>query len=381
MIKMAKDYYSTLGVDKNASKDEIRKAYKKLAKKYHPDLNKDQPDAAEKFKEINEAATVLEDDKKRQQYDQFGETGEGFSGYEGFGQGGGFGGFDDFFSGGEFGFDDIFDAFFGGGRRRSRTRHRGSDLRYELGITLEEAADGVKKNIKVPRYEQCSDCGGSGAESSSDIKTCGECGGSGYVRRTQRTPFGIFSTTSACKKCRGEGRTIDKPCKTCEGEGRVENTTTIEVDVPSGVENGTNLRISGQGEAGEKGAPPGDLYIHIQIKEHDTFERKGNDLYTEVPISFVQATLGDEIEVPTLKGKAKMTIPAGTQTHKVFRLKAKGMPGLYGSGSGDELVRVIVKTPTKLSKKQKQLLEEFCKESKEHIQPKKGFFSKLKEKF
>ena len=378
---MAKDYYSILGVDKNASKEEIKKAYKKLAKKHHPDLNKDDAEAATKFKEINEAAAILGDDKKRQQYDRFGDTGEGFSGYEGFGQGG-FGGFEDFFSGGEFGFDDIFDAFFGGGRRgRARTRHRGSDLRYELSITLEEAAEGVKKKIKVPRYEQCEDCGGSGAQSSTDIKTCDECNGSGYVRRTQRTPFGMFSTTAPCRKCKGEGRIIDKPCKTCRGEGRVEKTRSIEVDVPAGVESGTNLRIGGQGEAGEKGAPPGDLYIHIHVREHDTFERKGSDLYTEVPISFIQATLGDEIEVPTLKGKAQMTIPAGTQPHKLFRLKGKGIPSLYSNSKGDELVRVIVETPQKLTKKQKQLLEEFCKESKEHIQPKKGFFSKLKEKF
>ncbi|MGM5482157.1 MAG: molecular chaperone DnaJ [Nanobdellota archaeon] len=380
---MAKDYYSILGVDKNASKEEIKKAYKKLAKKYHPDLNKDNPEASGKFKEVNEAAAVLGDDKKRQQYDRFGSTGEGFGGFEGFGQQGqGFGGFEDFFGGGgDFGFDDIFDAFFGGGRRKARTRHRGSDLRYELVITLEEAAEGVKKKIKIPRYEQCENCGGSGAQSSSDIKTCDECNGSGYVRKTQRTPFGMFSTTSPCSKCKGEGRVITKPCNACKGNGRVEKTRNIEVDVPAGVESGNNLRINGQGEAGEKGAPPGDLYIHIRVREHDTFERKGNDLYTEVPISFIQAILGDEIEVPTLKGKAKMTIPAGTQTNKVFKLRGKGIPSLYGSSRGDELVKVIVKIPTKLSKKQKNLLEEFCKESKEHIQPKKGFFSKLKEKF
>ncbi|MFW6014656.1 MAG: molecular chaperone DnaJ [Candidatus Nanoarchaeia archaeon] len=375
---MSKDYYETLGVDKNAGKDEIRKAYKKLAKKYHPDLNKDNPDAANKFKEINEAAAVLLDDKKRQQYDRFGDTGEGFSGFEGYG---GTGGFEDFFSGGEFGFDDIFDAFFGGGRRRARTRHRGSDLRYDLTITLEEVASGAKKKIKVPRYEQCPDCGGSGAASPSDIKTCDECNGSGYVRRTKRTPFGIFSTTGPCNKCRGEGRFVSKSCKKCGGDGRVENTRTIQVDVPAGIESGTNLRIAGQGEAGEKGAPPGDLYVHIDVKEHNTFERKGSDIYTEVPISFVQAVFGDEIEVPTLHGKAKMEIPAGTQTHKIFRLKGKGLPSLYSSSKGDELVRVVVKTPTKLSKKQKELLEEFCRESKEQIQPKKGFFSKLKDRF
>ncbi|MFW6013685.1 MAG: molecular chaperone DnaJ [Candidatus Nanoarchaeia archaeon] len=379
---MAKDYYEALGVDRNASTDEIKKAYKKLAKKYHPDINKEDPEAATKFKEINEAAAVLGDEKKRAQYDRFGSTGEGFSGYEGFS--GGESPFGDFSSFGDFGgFDDIFEAFFGGGGRRgrSRSRRRGSDLRYELSITLEEAFKGVKKKIKVPRYETCSKCGGSGAESTSDIITCDQCKGSGYVRRTQRTPFGVFSSTSPCSKCGGEGRIISNPCKTCRGEGRVEKTSTIEVDIPPGVDTGTNLRIPGQGEAGEKGASPGDLYIHIHLKDHETFERQGKDIYTEIPISFVQAVFGDELEVPTLEGKAKMTIPAGTQSHKIFRLRGKGMPSLNTSSRGDELVRVIVQVPTKVSRKQKEILNEYAKVSKEQIQPSKGFFSKLKDKF
>ncbi len=376
---MAKDYYDILGVDKIASKEEIKKAYKKLAKKYHPDINKEDPEAATRFKEINEAAAVLGDDKKRSQYDRFGKTGEGFSGFEGFG--GGESPFGDFSSFGDFGgFEDIFETFFGGGRRSRGGRRRGSDLRYELFITLEEAAEGVKKNIKVPRYEACSTCGGSGADSPSDITTCDQCKGSGYVRKTQRTPFGMFSSTSPCPKCGGEGRIVTKTCRTCKGAGRTEKTTTIEVDVPAGVDNGTNLRIGGQGEAGEKGAPPGDLYIHIHVKEHDTFERRGNDIYTEVPISFVQAVFGDEIEVPTLKKKAKMTIPPGTESHKIFRLKGKGLPSLNTGSYGDELVRVVVQVPTKLTKKQKEILHDYAKETKEHVQPSKGFFSKLKER-
>ncbi len=368
---MAKDYYKILGVDKGASKQEIKKAYKKLAKKYHPDLNKDNPKASEKFKEINEAAAVLGDDKKREQYDRFGKTGEGFSGFEGFdfSNFGGFGGgFEDF--------GDIFDAFFGGSRRSGRN-NRGSDLRYELSITLEEAATGVKKKISVPRYETCDKCGGSGAKSSSDIKVCPDCNGSGYVRKAQRTPFGVFSTTGQCSRCHGEGRIISEKCNVCHGSGRVEKTRKIEVDIPAGVETGSQLRISGQGEAGVHGGMPGDLYIYIHVQKHPVFERHGDHILLDIPISFVQAVFGDEIEVPTLKGKAKMVIPPGTKTHTTFRLKGEGMPSLRRRYRGDELVKVKIQTPKRLSKRQKELLMEFAKESKEDVQPKKGFFSKL----
>ncbi|MBN2458585.1 molecular chaperone DnaJ [Candidatus Woesearchaeota archaeon] len=369
-----KDYYRILGVNKDASRDEIKKAYKNLAKKYHPDLNKGDNDSSEKFKEINEAAAVLGDDKKRQQYDRFGSTGEGFSGFEGF-DSSSFGGF----GFGDMDFGDIFESFFGGGRgRRSyKQKRRGADLRYELRITLEDAAKGVKKRIVIPRYETCDRCGGSGAESPSDVIACPDCNGTGYVRRTQRTPFGMFSTTANCPKCNGDGRIIKKLCSKCRGTGRVEKERRLEVAVPAGVETGSQLRIQNEGEAGEKGAPPGDLYIYITIEEHEIFERKGDDIYIEVPISFVQAVFGDEIEVPTLSGKVKMSIPSGTQTNTVFRLKGKGIMGLRSYTAGDQMVRVVIKTPKKLSKRQKEILMEFAKETKEEIST-KGFFSKLR---
>ncbi|MFP4403025.1 MAG: molecular chaperone DnaJ [Candidatus Woesearchaeota archaeon] len=375
---MAKDYYEILGVDKSASKEEIKKAYKNLAKKYHPDLNKDNPNVADKFKEINEAAAVLGDEKKREHYDRFGSSGEGFSGYEGFDA-------SDFDMSGGFDFEDIFDAFFGGGgssRRGYKRRRKGSDLRYEINVTLEEAFHGAKKNISFPRYEVCDKCSGSGAQSDSDIKTCPDCKGSGYVKRTQRTPFGIFSQTASCRKCGGEGRIIEKPCNQCNGEGRIERTKNIEIDIPKGVYTGAQLRIPGQGEAGEKGAPSGDLYIYINVLKHDLFERRNNDILTEIKISFVQAVFGDEVEVPTLNGKAKMTIPQGTQTHTLFRLRGKGMPSLHNNYNyGDEFVKVKIIIPKKVTKKQKQLLMDYAKESKEEIQPTKGFFSKLKDAF
>lgn len=369
---MSKDYYQTLGVDRNASKDEIKKAYKRLAKKYHPDLNKDSG-ASDKFKEINEAAAVLGDDKRRAQYDRFGTEANQFNGFQGFD-------FSDFSGFGSF--DDIFDSFFGGnpffGGRRERSERRGSDLKYNMEITLEEAAAGVKRQVIIPRMEICKRCNGTGADSESDIVTCESCHGTGYVKRTARTPFGMFSTTSPCSVCHGEGRMIKKRCSACRGTGRTEKQRKIEVTIPAGVESGSTLRLANEGEAGENGASPGDLYIQIHVAEHDTFDRKGNDLYTELPISFVQAVIGDEIEVPTLDGKAKMSIPQGTQTNTVFRLKGKGISKLHGFGQGDEYVTVVVQTPTKLSRRQKELLMEFARQSKEHVSPHKGFFSKLK---
>jgi molecular chaperone DnaJ len=370
-----KDYYKILGVGKNATKEEIKKAYKKLAKKYHPDLNKSK-DAAEKFKEINEAAAVLADDEKRSQYDQFGTTADQF------GAGRGFEGFDfsDFMSdigGFGFDFDSIFESFLGGSSpfrtRRTRARRRGADLRYDLEITLEEAAAGVTKHIVIPRLEPCSKCHGSGAESDADIINCPDCNGSGMQRRTQRTPFGIFSTTTTCGKCRGSGKYIKEECKVCDGTGVVKKTRKLEVKVPAGAEEGTNLRITREGEAGEKGAEPGDLYIIIHIKEHEIFERHGDDIYVKIPVPFTIAALGGEIEVPTLEKKVKLKIPPGTQNSTIFRMKGKGIPYLHGHGQGNENVEVVIEVPEKLSKKQKELLREFGKESKK----KKGFFSKV----
>ncbi|MBW2976335.1 molecular chaperone DnaJ [Candidatus Woesearchaeota archaeon] len=367
---MPKDYYKVLGVDKNATKEEVKKAYKRLAKKYHPDLNKGE-DAAEKFKEINEAAAVLADDEKRSQYDKFGTTADQFRGFEGFD-------FSDFMSdvgGFGFDFDSIFESFFRGGpfgSRRRRGPRRGADLRYDLEITLEEAAAGTTKHVIIPRLEQCTKCHGSGAESESDIVNCPECNGSGIQKRTQRTPFGIFSTTATCGKCRGEGRYIKNECAVCDGTGVVKKTRKLEIKIPAGAEEGTNLRVHGEGEAGEKGAETGDLYVIIHVKEHETFERHGNDIYVKVKIPFSIAALGGEIEVPTLEGKAKLKIPAGTQNNTIFRMKGKGIPYLHDHGKGNENVEVIVEVPERLSKKQKELLKEFEKESR-----KKGIFGKI----
>jgi len=365
---MSKDYYETLGVARDASREAIKKAYKKLAKKFHPDLNKE-AGSAEKFKEINEAAAILGDDKKRAQYDRFGTTADQFNGHQGF----------DFSNFGGFDFDDIFETFFGGsGFGQRRGPRRGRDLQFDLEISLEAAATGVKKKITVPRLETCKKCDGSGAEKSSDIESCSVCNGSGHVKRTTRTPFGVFSTTAACDNCGGEGKTIKNKCGTCRGTGRVQNERTIELTIPAGIDSGTQMRVGGEGEAGEKNAPPGDLYVNIHVAEHELFERRGSDIYTEMSISFVQAVFGDEIEVPTLTGKAMMTIPSGSQTNTLFRLKNKGIKRMRSYGQGDEFVRIIIKTPAKLTKHQKQLLMEYAKSSKEEIAH-KGFFSKLKE--
>ncbi|MBI2558104.1 molecular chaperone DnaJ [Candidatus Woesearchaeota archaeon] len=359
-----KDYYKLLGVGKNATKEEIKAAYKRLAKQYHPDLNKS-PDATEKFKEINEAAAVLGDEQKKAQYDQHGTTAEQF--------GGGFGGFDfsDFMSdvgGFGFDFDRIFENFFGGGGGRARRRQRGSDLRYDLEIELEDAAFGAAKTISVQRLEECGKCNGTGAESKSDIVNCPECGGRGVTTRTQRTPFGLFSTTTTCRKCRGQGKYIKNECPECGGKGVVRKTRDIEIKIPAGATDGTNLRVQGEGGSGEDGTATGDLYIVIRVKPHKVFERHGNDVYVKMPVFFTIAAIGGSIEVPTLKGKASLKIPAGTQSNTVFRMKGLGIPDLHSHHVGDQHVEVHVTVPEKLNKKQRQLLEDFEKESKD-----KGF--------
>ncbi len=370
---MAKDYYKILGVSKNATKEEIKKAYKNLAKKYHPDVNKED-DTAEKFKEINEAASVLGDDEKRAQYDQFGDA-------ESFKRSSGFRGFDssdfgfDFTDSASFDFGDIFDRFFGtgsfGSRRRER-ESRGSDLRYDLEITLEEAAFGATKTLTIPRLEKCEKCDGTGAESDSDIVECSQCSGSGYEKRTQRTPFGIISTTRTCSKCHGSGRYVKNECKSCDGTGLIKRTRKIEIKIPQGAEDGTNLRIAGEGEAGEKGGYAGDLYVILHQKPDRLFERDGDDINIKLELPFSVAALGGEIEVPTLKGKATLKIPAGTQSNTIFRMKGKGIPHLHGYGIGDENVEIIIKVPDKLTKRQRELLKEFDKESES-----KGFFDKV----
>ncbi len=366
---MAKDYYEILGVPRSASKADIKKAYLRLAKKYHPDLNKEK-DAAEKFKEVNEAASVLGDDKKREQYDHFGTTasgsGAGASGFD----------FSDFSSFSNFGFDfnDIFDRFFSHGAGnfgRHRRQSRGSDLHYDLEIDLEDAASGASKSIHIPRLERCAKCNGSGAERDSDIQKCESCNGHGVVQQTQRTAFGTFTSATVCGRCRGTGQFIKRECSLCDGEGRVEKSRTIEVKIPAGVDTGNTLRIAGQGEAGEKGAQAGDLYITVHVKHHKTFTRSGNDIEVKVQISFSAAALGGEVEVPTLEGTATLKIPEGTQSNTVFAMRGKGIPDVETGSRGSENVKVVVEVPKKLTKRQKELMREFAEEEK------KGFLGKI----
>ena len=379
-----RDYYEVLGVSKTATQDELKKAYRKLARKYHPDLNKDNEEAAEKFKECNEAYSVLSDDQKRAQYDQFGhaafENG-GMGGGGGFGGAGGFGGF------GGSGMEDIFDMFFGGqgGRGGSRAKsgpQRGADLRFDLEITFEEAAFGLEKEINLYRDETCDHCHGEGAEPGSKVESCPECNGTGYVRFTQNTMFGQMVNERPCSRCKGEGKIISEPCKECRGKGTVKRNKKLKVKIPAGVDNGSRLRVTGEGEAGAKGGPSGDLYVYLYVKPHKFFERDGTTVLCEVPINIVQATLGADIKVPTLDGQVTMKVPEGTQPGKVLRLKGKGIPSLRGGGRGDQLVRIKVVVPTKLSDKQKDALRKFADISKDNINPEeKSFMDKVKDFF
>ena len=379
-----RDYYEVLGVSKTATQDELKKAYRKLARKYHPDLNKDNEEAAEKFKECNEAYSVLSDDQKRAQYDQFGhaafENG-GMGGGGGFGGAGGFGGF------GGSGMEDIFDMFFGGqgGRGGSRAKtgpQRGADLRFDLEITFEEAAFGLEKEINLYRDETCDHCHGEGAEPGSKVESCPECNGTGYVRFTQNTMFGQMVNERPCSRCKGEGKIISEPCKECRGKGTVKRNKKLKVKIPAGVDNGSRLRVSGEGEAGAKGGPSGDLYVYLYVKPHKFFERDGTTVLCEVPINIVQATLGADIKVPTLDGQVTMKVPEGTQPGKILRLKGKGIPSLRGGSRGDQLVRIKVVVPTKLSDKQKDALRKFADISKDNINPEeKSFMDKVKDFF
>lgn len=376
-----KDYYEVLGVQKSASVDEIKKAYRKLALEFHPDRNKAK-DAEEKFKEISEAYAVLSDQKKREQYDQFGHAGfdqrysqedifrnADFTGFEDLFGNMGFGGF----GGGGGG---IFDLFFGGGHRRESGR--GPDLQMELEISLEEAAFGAQKEFALSHTVMCTRCNGSRSEPGSPPKQCSACNGAGRVQRLSRTPFGTFSTVTTCGRCGGMGTQVTNPCKECRGEGSVVKTDKIKTDIPAGVEDGMRLRLAGKGEAGRRA--PGDLYLYVRIKPHQTFKRDGEDVYTEINVSFPQAALGAEISVPTLTGTAKLKVPAGTQSHTLLRLKGEGMRKMRGNNRGDEYVRVLVRTPAGLSRKQRELLEALSKEEgtaqseKEKTEKKKSWF-------
>ncbi|MCT8765593.1 molecular chaperone DnaJ [Glaesserella parasuis] len=370
-----KDYYEVLGLQKGASEQEIKRAYKRLAAKHHPDKNQGSKEAEEKFKEIKEAYEVLGDNEKRAMYDQYGhqafEHGGGAGGFGGFG-GGGFGGFEDIFS-------EMFGGGFGGGARRQRVM-RGDDLRYDLEITLEEAVRGVKKDIRIRTLVQCDTCHGSGAETGSKVETCPHCHGSGRVRRQQ----GFFMTETVCPSCHGTGKKIEKPCKSCHGDGRVEKTKNLSVTIPAGVDTGNQLRLSGEGAAGENGAPAGDLYVVIHVKDHDIFVRDGSNLYCEVPISFTMAALGGEIEVPTLDGRVKLKIPAETQTGKLFRVRGKGVTSARGGYAGDLICKVIIETPVSLNEEQKELLrklEESLEGKGQHRPKHEGFFKGVKNFF
>lgn len=373
-----RDYYEVLGVEKNASDDEIKKAFRKLARKYHPDMNRENPKAAEeKFKEANEAYEVLSDSQKRAQYDQFGHAA-----FEGGGGGqGGFGGFGGF-SGGQGGFGDIFDMFFGGqggfGGGRQPGPERGSDLRYDLEISFEEAAFGKEVELSIPRSEECETCHGTGAAPGTHPETCPQCKGTGQVQFTQNTPFGRMVNARACDRCNGEGKIVHSPCKSCSGKGRKRVKRKISVKIPAGVDNGSRIRVANGGEAGTRGGGNGDLYVYIFVKPHRLFKREGTEVICEVPITFVQASLGDEIEVPTLDGKVKLKIPEGIQSGTILRLKNKGIPSLRGQGRGDQHVRVKVLTPQKLTDKQKELLREFSSISGENVNPEqKSWFKKF----
>ncbi len=342
-----RDYYEVLGVSKDASKEEIKKAYRKLARKYHPDVNKE-PDAADKFKEVKEAYEVLSNEQKRAQYDQFGHSGP---------TGGGFGGFD---SDGFGGFGDIFDMFFGGGRRRDPNAPRqGADLQYTMELDFEEAVFGKETDIHIPKEEKCDTCHGSGAKPGTHPETCSYCHGTGQLNQEQSTPFGRIVNRRACHYCQGTGKLIKDKCTTCGGNGTVKKRKKIHISIPAGIDNGQQIRVAGQGEPGINGGPAGDLYVAIRVRPHEFFERDGDDIHCEVPLTFAQVALGDEIEVPTVHGKVKLKIPAGTQTGTHFRLRDKGVPNVHGRGRGDQHIRVRVVTPKKLSERQKELLREF----------------------
>jgi molecular chaperone DnaJ len=371
-----RDYYEVLEVSKSATEREIKKAYKKLAMKYHPDRTQGDKGMEEKFKEIQEAHEILTDDKKRGAYDQYGHA--AFDQSRGGHHGGG--------GGADFGdiFGDVFGDIFGGGRQggggRSRARS-GSDLRYNLDLSLEEAVKGKEVEIRVPTLVECEPCDGSGAKKGSSAKTCSTCHGNGQVQMRQ----GFFAVQQTCPTCRGEGKVISDPCGDCHGHGRKEKTKTLNVKIPAGVDTGDRIRLAGEGEAGTHGGPAGDLYVQVHVKDHPIFERDGKHLYCEVPISFVDAALGGELEVPTLDGRVKLKVPSETQTGKMFRLRGKGIAPVRGGSTGDLLVKVVIETPVNLSSRQKELLREFHEEMEQgnhkHSPKKHGFFDSVKKFF
>ena len=375
-----RDYYEVLGLSKSATEREIKKAYKRLAMKFHPDRTKGDKDKEEQFKEVKEAYEILNDDQKRAAYDQYGHAA-----FEQGGHGGGGGGF----GGGGFGgggFDDIFSDIFGGGGRGGRGQsraQRGSDLRYNLDMTLEEAVKGKTVELKVPTYVNCKPCDGSGAKKGTSASTCSTCHGHGQVQMRQ----GLFAVQQTCPTCSGRGKVIKEPCASCRGQGRVEKTKTLSAKIPAGVDSGDRIRLSGEGEAGEMGAPAGDLYVQVNVRDHDIFVRDENNLYCEVPISFTVSALGGEIEVPTLEGKVKLKIPKETQTGKMFRLRGKGVKSVRSSLTGDLMCKVVIETPVNLTAEQVNLLNQLHdsmgsgRDAGQHRPKEQGFFDGVKKFF
>lgn len=376
-----RDYYEVLGVEKGASEDEIKKAYRKLAKANHPDLHPGDKECEERFKEINEAYEVLSDPDKRAKYDQFGhaafDPSAGGPGGAGFG---GFGGFGDIFGGG-FGdiFGDIFGGGFGGGQAQRSGPRRGENLRVRLNITFEEAAFGCEKEINVGRVEQCPDCKGTGCAPGTTPEVCTQCHGTGTVTQAQRTPFGMMQSQTVCPKCRGKGQIIHQPCPDCRGAGAVRKRRTIQVNIPAGIDNGQTISLRGQGHSGKNGGPAGDLLITVMVRPHEIFRRDGTAVFCEAPITFTQAVLGGTLEIPTIDGKVKYDIPEGTQTGTVFRLRGKGIPVLNGRGRGDQYVTVNIETPRNLNREQKEALKKFSESLGEgNYEKHKNFFGKKK---
>lgn len=378
-----RDYYEVLGVSKGVSDADLKKAYRKLAMKYHPDRNPGDKQAETMFKEVNEAYEVLSDPDKRAKYDQFGHQGVDPN----FGAGGGFGGFSGGFADmGDLG--DLFGSFFGGGfggfggsSQRANAPQRGSSVNQNITISFEEAAFGCTKDLEVQVIDECDDCHGSGAAAGTHPETCQKCGGTGQVRYQQRTPFGTMATMRACDACGGKGKIIKDPCKKCGGQGRVRRTKKLQVNIPAGIDDGQTISLRGQGNVGVNGGPRGDLLVTIRMRPHPIFERNGNDVHCDFPITFVQATLGAELEVPTIDGKVKYRIPEGTQSHTVFRLRGKGIPNLHGRGRGDQYVRVVVEVPRNLTKEQKDLLRQFDTSAEGKYSGQKNFFEKIKDAF
>ena len=373
-----RDYYEVLGVSKGASDDEIKKAYKKQARKYHPDLNPDNKEAEEKFKEVNEAYEVLSDSTKKDRYDQYGHAGVDPN----FGAGGFGGGFDGNFDFGDLG--DIFGSFFGGGfgggrRSNPNAPQRGESIRLSLAITFEEAAFGCEKDVTVERMEQCGTCHGNGCAPGTTPEVCPDCHGSGQVQVRRQTPMGVFATTSPCGRCGGKGKIIHQPCTDCKGSGSVRKRKTIKASIPAGIDNGQTISIRGQGHAGKNGGPAGDLLITITVKPHELFRREGTSILCDAPITFAQAVLGAELEIPTIDGKVKYDLPEGTQTGTTFRLKGKGIPSINGRGRGDQYVTVYIETPKNLNKEQKEALKKFAEAVGDtNYEERRKFFKKFK---